>query len=158
MRFIRLDSPIGGITLTSDGEALTGLYFDGQKHAPALSGPETALPVFETTRRWLAAYFAGGPTGAPPKLALSGTPFRQRVWAALTEIPFGETVTYAALAKRLGTSARAVGAAVARNPVSIIVPCHRVIGRNGALTGYAGGLERKAYLLAHEGAQTRRNP
>lgn len=144
------DSPLGGITLVSDGEALTGLYFDGQKHMPAIQGTEAELAVFETTRRWLAAYFAGERPDDPPKLALSGTPFRKRVWEALLRIPYGETVSYAALAKTLRSSARAVGGAVGRNPVALIVPCHRVIGKNGALTGYAGGLARKESLLALE--------
>lgn len=147
-----LDTPLGGVTLTSDGEALTGLYFDGQKHAPPLAGTEAALPVFDETRRALAEVFAGRAPSLLPKLRPEGTPFQKRVWEALLAIPYGETVSYAALAKRLGTSARAVGSAVGRNPISVLVPCHRVIGKDGALVGYAGGLERKKALLARERA------
>ncbi len=147
-----LDTPLGGVVLVSDGEALMGLYFDGQKHMPALAGTEAALPVFCETQRWLSDYFAGNAPKTLPKLALQGTPFQKRVWNALLAIPYGETVSYAALAKQLGTSARAIGSAVGRNPVSILVPCHRVIGKNGTLTGYAGGLSKKERLLAHERA------
>ena len=153
----RYDSPLGGITLASDGEALVGLWFDGQAHFGAgLSGEvsEQSVPVLVEAARWLDAYFAGRDPGFTPKLALRGSEFSRRVWQALLEVPFGGTVTYGQLAARLGlvpSSARAVGGAVGRNPISLIVPCHRVVGANGSLTGYAGGLERKAWLLEMEG-------
>ena len=148
-------SPIGPITLAGDGEKLTGLWFDGQKYFGATLDPEheTAdLPVFDETRRWLDLYFAGEEPGAPPPLAPKGSSFRQAVWDVLSQIPRGETVTYGAIAQRLGVrSAQAVGGAVGHNPISIIIPCHRVLGADGSLTGYAGGTEKKAYLLALEG-------
>lgn len=155
------DSPLGRIMLSSDGESLTGLWFEGQKYFGAgLSGEREVrvLPVFEQTERWLDIYFSGHePDGLPPIL-LRGTPFQKAVWALLREIPYGRTVTYGALADALAArsgrgrmSARAVGTAVGRNPVSIIVPCHRVIGKDGSLTGYAGGTERKDKLLRLEG-------
>ena len=149
------DSPLGPVTLASDGDALTGLWFDGQRHfARGLEAcrEERDLPVFRETVRWLETYFAGDVPGFTPPLALSGTPFQRRVWAALLEIPYGQTISYGALAQRLGAaSARAVGGAVGRNPVSLIVPCHRVVGADGGLTGYAGGLDRKRRLLEIEG-------
>ena len=155
MDFIdRYASPLGGITLASDGEALIGLWFDGQAHfGPGLSerAAEGALPVFDEARRWLELYFSGREPGFTPPVAPRGTAFQKRVWAALAEIPYGQTTTYGALAGRLGSSARAVGGAVGRNPVSLIVPCHRVLGAGGSLTGYAGGLDRKRALLALEG-------
>ena len=162
MDWIRhVDSPLGGITLASDGEALTGLWFDGQKHfAEALTddGGEKALAVFDETERWLAQYFSGREPDFTPPLRLRGTPFRRRVWEQLRAIPYGETVSYAQLAQRLAEggggklSARAVGGAVGRNPISLIVPCHRVVGADGSLRGYAGGLEKKEKLLALERA------
>ena len=159
----RYSSPLGGITFASDGEALTGLWFDGQKHyAETLSDAHTEreLPVFEETARWLDLYFSGTEPDFTPPLAVRATPFREAVWSELMGIPFGKTVTYgelaAAVAKRMGTgraSVRAVGGAVGRNPVSLIIPCHRVVGADGSLTGYAGGLERKAFLLRLESAE-----
>ena len=145
-----VETPLGTVTLASDGEALTGLYFEGQAHRPDLEGSYTEAPVFVETRAWLSEYFAGRIPQSAPKLHLFGTPFQKRVWEALRSIPYGQTVSYAALAARLNSSARAVGGAVGRNPVSLIVPCHRVIGSRGALTGYAGGIARKAALLALE--------
>ena len=152
----RYDSPLGGILLASNGAELTGLWFDGQRYfAQGLDGAheERPLPVFDEAGRWLDAYFRGEtPEGAPP-LRMSGTPFQTAVGALLRTIPYGSTVTYgelaAALERQSGrkTSARAIGGAVGRNPISIIVPCHRVVGAAGALTGYAGGVERKARLL-----------
>ena len=149
-------SPLGGVTLASDGEALIGLWFDGQKHfGAALSAAheEKPLPVFSEAARWLDRYFSGAEPDFTPPLRARGTPFQLAVWAALREIPYGQTVTYGALAERLGlprAAARAVGGAVGRNPISLIVPCHRVIGADGSLTGYAGGPERKRQLLALE--------
>lgn len=148
-------SPLGAITLASDGAALTGLWFDGQRHFPAaLADAETcALPAFDETVRWLDRYFAGQIPDFMPPLRPAGTPFQRAVWAALREIPYGETVTYGDLARTLASrtgravSARAVGGAVGRNPISLLIPCHRVLGAGGALTGYAGGLERKQWLL-----------
>lgn len=137
---------------------LAGLWFEGQKHHPGLLvAPENPEhPVLQATARWLATYWTSKADAAPrPPLDLSrGTPFQRAVWAALLEIAPGATSTYAAIAAAAGSPAavRAAGAAIGRNPVSLIVPCHRVLGRQGALTGYAGGLERKRALLAHEGA------
>lgn len=149
------DSSLGGITLGSDGEALTGLWFDGQQHYGSTLNPQCKerpdLPVFDETRRWLYCFFSGCKPGFTPPLSLLGTPFQQRVWEALLAIPYGQTVTYGELARRLGIrSAQAVGGAVGRNPISIIVPCHRVVGAGGNLTGYAGGLDRKRALLQLE--------
>lgn len=179
-------SPLGGITLASDGEALTGLWFDRQKHfgstlaagepkdGLAVGNPadmltaetreaglwESAgweLPVFQETRCWLDIYFDGGVPGFTPACRLQGTPFRMAVWEILKEIPYGETMTYGEIAKRLAVqkglvrmSAQAVGGAVGHNPIGIIVPCHRVVGGDGRLTGYAGGIGKKEKLLALE--------
>ncbi len=154
-------SPLGALTLASDGEALTGLWFDGQRwYAEGLTGyePEKELPVFQQTEAWLAAYFEGRDPGFTPPLHLEGSAFRQRVWAQLKKIPYGQTVTYGEIADALALESghrpapRAVGGAVGHNPVSLIVPCHRVLGAGGRLTGYAGGLERKLALLRLEGA------
>ncbi len=161
MDFIfRCATPLGGVTLASDGEALTGLWFDGQKYFGSTLGAryeERSLPVFHDTERWLDIYFSGRDPGFVPALSLRGTPFRRAVWECLLTIPYGHTVTYGALAAALPaqsgcgrTSARAIGGAVGRNPVSLIVPCHRVTGAGGSLTGYAGGVERKAALLLLE--------
>ena len=149
-------SPLGGITLAGDGRSVCGLWFDGQRHFGAAlpSGcAEQALPVFEDAVRWLDRYFGGEDPGPPPPLApLGATPFRSAVWALLRELPYGSTTTYGRIAARLGgMSARAVGGAVGRNPISLMIPCHRVLGADGSLTGYAGGTDRKAALLALEG-------
>lgn len=152
---LHYDSPLGGITLASDGQALTGLWFDGQKHFGNTIGTQAALPaelpIFDEARRWLDIYFSGCKPDFMPPLLLRGTSFQQRVWEALLTIPYGHTVTYGELAHQLGCrSAQAVGGAVGRNPISIIVPCHRIVGANGSLTGYAGGLDRKRALLQLE--------
>ena len=151
-------SPLGGMTLTSDGMALTGLYFDGERDFPDLSAAHKKdLPVFGEVMRWLDLYFAGKEPDFMPTLNPTGTSFQVSVWAILRAIPFGETTTYGAIAKQLEKdtgrrmSAQAVGGAVGRNPISILIPCHRVIGANGSLTGYAGGLDKKEYLLELEG-------
>ena len=154
-------SPLGRITLSSDGEALTGLWFDGQKHFGSVLGPECLeadLPVFCQARRWLHVYFSGREPDFTPPLKLRGSPFRQAVWEILLTIPRGSVTTYGEIAAHIAAqrglehmSAQAVGGAVGHNPVSIIVPCHRVVGADGSLTGYAGGIERKAWLLALEG-------
>ena len=153
-------SPLGGITMASDGEYLTGLWFDGQKYfADTLSvqHDEKDLDVFRRTDNWLDIYFSGKEPNFTPPLRMKGTEFRQEVWQILLTIPFGKTMTYGAIAKILAArcganamSAQAVGGAVGHNPISLIIPCHRVVGTNGALTGYAGGLEKKAWLLDME--------
>ena len=161
----RYASPLGGIILASDGKHLTGLWFEGQKHFPPALGPQMRLPIFDTARRWLDIYFDGQAPNFLPALAPRGTAFQQAVWEILLAIPYGGTMTYGAIAARLaqdlnkpGMSAQAVGGAVGRNPISIIIPCHRVVGADGGLTGYAGGLERKAALLALEKAKPAANP
>lgn len=148
-------SPLGPITLSSDGEALTGLWFDGQKYFGATLSPEQMeldLPIFQETSRWLDLYFGGRDPGPLPLLRPKGSEYRQKVWKALLEIPRGQTVTYARLAGLIPTSPRAVAGAVAHNPISLLIPCHRVVGTGGALTGYAGGVDRKRALLRLEGA------
>lgn len=156
----QVDSPLGRLVLASDGQALTGLWFEGQKHFGRIASDaltEENLPVFEQTRAWLCLYFSGKIPGAAPPLKPEGTPFQKTVWEELCLIPYGETVSYGALAKRVAKrlhkecmSAQAVGQAVGRNPISVLVPCHRVLGAGGQLTGYAGGIERKKWLLALE--------
>lgn len=148
-----LPSPIGELTVTADADGITGLYMEGDAHALA-SAPPTDNPLLAKARDQLDAYFAGRLTEFDLPLSLKGTPFQQRVWSRLQTIPFGRTTSYGALAATLGqpTAMRAVGLANGRNPVSIIVPCHRVIGADGSLTGYGGGIERKRWLLAHEQA------
>jgi methylated-DNA-[protein]-cysteine S-methyltransferase len=154
------DSPLGGITLASDGAALVGLWFDGQKHFADTLAPlheEKPLPAFDAAKRWLDVYFGGHAPGFTPSLHMKTTPFRRAVWEIMLSIPFGGTMTYGEIAQILARktgrrmSAQAVGGAVGHNAISLIVPCHRVIGSNGSLTGYAGGLDRKMRLLAMEG-------
>ena len=152
------DSPLGPIVLAATDRGLAGLWFEGQRHWPAGLSQWPAQadhPVLVRARAQLDDYFAGRMQAFDLPLDLPlGTPFQARVWAALCAIPCGQTLSYAALGERIGAPAavRAVGAAVGRNPVSIVVPCHRVLGKAGALTGYAGGLERKTALLRLEGA------
>ena len=152
-------SPLGEMTLVSDGTALVGLYFDGQKYAAeGLDATRTQknLPIFEEARRWLDVYFSGRKPDFTPPTAPAGTAFQQSVWEILRTIPYGETTTYGAIAQRIEQntgcrmSAQAVGGAVGRNPISILIPCHRVIGADGSLTGYAGGLDKKESLLRIE--------
>ena len=167
MRYIwHYESPLGGMTMASDGSGLTGLWFDGQKYYPegiVFAEPEEtdkglptgAIHVFRETERWLDIYFSGQRPAFTPPLAVRGSAFQEAVWKLLREIPYGETTTYGQLAARLGEkdikgSAQAVGGAVGHNPVSLIIPYHRVIGADGSLTGYAGGIERKKALLALE--------
>lgn len=150
-----VDSPCGPLTLVARDGALAGLYMTAQRHRPAQEtfGPrDDDLPAFDEAARQLDAYFAGDRTRFDLDLALAGTPFQQRVWQALCEIPYGETVSYGELAVSLGlpNASRAVGLANGKNPVGIIVPCHRVIGANGSMTGYGGGLDRKRWLLGFE--------
>ena len=146
MLYTQYDSPIGPLTLISDGTALTGLCFG--------PSPEqrTALPLFEATFAWLDTYFSGRDPGATPPLTPCGTAFQQKVWQALRIIPFGETTSYGQIARDVGCqSARAVGQAIHNNPIALLIPCHRVVGTDGSLTGYAGGLPAKRALLALEG-------
>lgn len=157
-------SPLGGITMASDGTALTGLWFDGQKYFAEGIKPdaeEKKLPIFDEAVRWLDIYFSGHRPDFTPLLNLEGTAFRKEVWQLLLQIPYGKTTTYGELAAQLAAhnglkrmSAQAVGGAVGHNPISIIVPCHRVVGTGGSLTGYAGGLAKKLALLKLEGIDT----
>ena len=156
------ESPVGNLTMASDGTAVCGLWLDGQKYHGA-SIPEEMVrdddaAGLEELRSWLDAYFAGErPSITDVLLAPIGSDFRQAVWKKLVEIPYGELTTYGEIARSLKrergkASALAVGGAVGHNPISIVIPCHRVVGSDGSLTGYAGGLERKSWLLRHEGA------
>ncbi len=150
-------SPLGPILLAADETGLTGLWFEAQKYFPSFSGveyQEKETPVLTETVRWLDVYFSGKDPGFLPPLHPQGSPFRQTVWDILLTIPRGQTMTYGEIARRLGVrSAQAVGGAVGHNPISILIPCHRVVGSDGSLTGYAGGVERKARLLQLEGAR-----
>lgn len=158
----KIQTPLGEMLAASDGSALTGLWFEGQKHFAAglnLPGEAKKLPLFDEVKRQLEDYFNGSLRRFSVALRPHGTPFCQSIWNLLEEIVYGETVTYGELAARLSvetnrkTSARAVGIAVGLNPISIIIPCHRVVGAGGKLTGYAGGLERKRNLLKIEGVR-----
>lgn len=147
---------LGGMLVTASEAGLTGVYFVGQKYEAAVRdgwADTPGHPWLAAARGQIEEYLAGARTTFSVPLDPQGTPFQQRVWQALLEIPAGTTVTYGELARRVGapSAARAVGAAVGRNPVSLIVPCHRVVGASGALTGYAGGLDRKRALLELEG-------
>ncbi len=154
-------SPLGRLTLASDGNRLTGLWLEEQKYyAETLDNnhQEQDLPIFTITKKWLELYFKGRCPNFMPEIYLKGTDFQKNVWRELLEIPYGQTITYGEIAKKLakdkGTahmSAQAVGVAVGHNPIAIIIPCHRVIGTRGKLVGYSGGLERKEKLLLLEG-------
>ena len=156
-------SPVGTLTLASDGEHLVGLWLDGQKYhggtVPETITEDSGLPIFTAARDWLARYFAGGrPAIEELPLAPIGGAFRQDVWKILCEIPYGSVTTYGDIAKKIaakhgksGMSGQAVGGAVGHNPISIIIPCHRVVGAGGSLTGYAGGIAKKIQLLQLEG-------
>lgn len=159
-------SPVGNITLASDGKNLVGLWLDCQKYfADSIKEemhPDDTLPLFTKVKDWLERYFQGRqPLISELPLAPSGSEFRQMVWNILCEIPYGQTATYGEIAQKIARrkglphmSAQAVGGAVGHNPISIIIPCHRVVGTNGSLTGYAGGLDKKIKLLKLEGADT----
>lgn len=158
----RHSTPLGDVTLAERDGSLVGLWFVGQRYDLLHLGPheEGKNPVLDAAGRWLDEYFAGrrpGTEGLP--LRPNGTEFQRLVWDELLRIPYGETTTYGTIASRIAeatgrrTSARAVGSAVGRNPISIIVPCHRVVGSTGSLTGYAGGIDRKRALLAFEGVE-----
>ncbi len=154
-------SPMGEILLASDGYALTGAWFKDQKYYGATLENQTKegeLPVFLEACKWLDIYFEGKDPGPIPPVSMKGSPFRQKVWNVLKEIPYGRTITYGHIANELAReggipsmSAQAVGGAVGHNPISIMIPCHRVIGSKGNLTGYAGGIQKKEALLRLEG-------
>lgn len=154
------ESPLGKIMLASDGEALNGLWFTGQKYFAATleeTHEEKKLAVFDLADTWLDTYFSGKAPDFMPPLAMKATPFRRAVWEIMLTIPFGRTLAYQEIANRIAKqrgissmSAHAVGGAVAHNPISLMIPCHRVVGSNGSLTGYAGGLDKKEWLLAME--------
>jgi len=156
IHYLRMDSPLGGLLLAADEEGLRCAQFDGPEHAvvPQVDWCASDTPLLKATRAQLEEYFVGRRQHFDLPLAPRGTEFQQRVWAALRTIPHGLTASYADIARTLGDAkaVRAVGMANARNPIAIVVPCHRVIGADGSLTGYAGGLERKRALLALEGA------
>lgn len=158
------DSPLGTILLASDGQALTGLWFEGEKYFPKKIGnrepPDFEAPIFRAAANWLDRYFAGDrPDISLLLLDAEGSEFRKIVWRILCDIPYGQTVTYGEVAKlaaelmgKESMSSQAVGGAVGHNPLSIVIPCHRVVGANRSLTGYGGGLDRKLWLLNHEEA------
>ncbi len=157
-------SPVGLITIDSDGESITGLWIENQKYFGGEPGGETQglrPPVLEEARKWLDLYFCGKEPDFMVPLHAKGSAFRQAVWEILRTIPFGSVITYGEIARRLEItsgkriSAQAVGGAVGHNPISILIPCHRVVGTNGSLTGYAGGIEKKVWLLTLEGADMR---
>ena len=151
-------SPLGGITLTSDGKYLTGLCFDKKQYTTSNNKrQEKLLPIFKQTVRWLDIYFSGKNPKFTPPLKMQTTPFRKQVWEIMLKIPYGKTITYgeiaAKIAKKNGLkkmSAQAVGGAVGHNAIAIIIPCHRVIGTNGSLTGYSAGISKKIKLLELE--------
>ena len=155
-------SPMGGILLAADDIGLTGLWFEGQKYYAYKLDPEheeKALPVFEQTKDWLYIYFSGREVTFTPTLHMMGSDFQISVWEILRDIPYGKTMTYGEIARRIAKqkglprmSAQAVGGAVGHNEISLISPCHRVIGSNGSLTGYAGGIDKKKKLLSLEQA------
>ena len=157
-------SPLGEILLSGNDSSLTGLWFEGQKYyADTLTGPreERLTPVFEQTLDWLEIYFTGQDPAFLPPLSPRGTPFRKAVWDVLLTIPYGQTRTYGEIASVIAArrglphmSAQAVGGAVGHNPISLLIPCHRVVGADGSLTGYAGGVDKKAQLLKLEGILT----
>lgn len=159
-------SPLGKLLLAADKTGLTGLWFEGEKFYADSLDPEHEerdIPVFDDVRRWLDIYFSGREPDFTPPIHMIGSDFRRSVWKLLQDIPYGETITYGALAKQIAgerglkrMSAQAVGGAVGHNEISIIVPCHRVVGSDGSLTGYAGGIQRKIGLLTLEGADMER--
>ncbi len=156
------ESPVGGILLAADRVGLTGLWFDGEKYYANRLDPEHEernLPVFEDVKRWLTIYFSGREPDFMPPLHVIGSTFQLAVWEILRKIPYGKTMTYGEIAKIIAKqqglprmSAQAVGGAVGHNEISIIIPCHRVVGTNGSLTGYAGGIDKKVKLLNLEKA------
>ena len=153
-------SPLGDITLAGTETHLTGLWFDGQKYFADTLAPEhqeKSLPIFKQTCHWLYIYFSGRVPDFTPPLLMRTTPFRQAVWEIMLQIPFGHTLTYGEIATRIAKkqnrphmSAQAIGGAVGHNSISLIIPCHRVVGTSGDLTGYAGGMDKKTWLLRLE--------
>ncbi|MDY3281708.1 methylated-DNA--[protein]-cysteine S-methyltransferase [Dysosmobacter sp.] len=163
--YTTVESPVGTLTVISDGEAVTGLDFPLRRGRPRPAPEGTRapeLPVLRQTERWLAAYFAGEDPGPVPPVRTEGTAFQERVWAKLRAIPCGEVTTYGRIADAIAAetgrrqSAQAVGGAVGRNPVAILIPCHRVVGSGGSLTGFGGGLDAKVRLLETEGVDMAR--
>lgn len=165
---MRYSSPVGPLMLACNGKSLVGLWLEGQKYfgdtvAEAMT-ENSSLPAFNAAKEWLDKYFAGQkPAITDLSLAPDGGAFRTAVWDILCEIPYGEVITYGDIAKKMAVkmnkasmSSQAVGGAVGHNPISIIIPCHRVVGANGSLTGYAGGLDKKIKLLEHEGVDMSR--
>ena len=160
--------PIGLVTVASDGERIVGLWMERQKHYPkAMSGElvkKDDLPIFKLVKRWLDRYLGGDkPLVDELPLAPEGSDFQKKVWKILCEIPYGTYIMYGDIAKRIATEpgkagmyGRPVGGAVGKNPISIIIPCHRVVGSNGSLTGFGGGMEKKIWLLEHEGVDMTR--
>ncbi len=154
-------SPLGTLTLAADKIGLIGLWFKGQAYfgsTLSIAPKETALPIFDHTKHWLDLYFSGKAPDFLPPLHLIGTDFQKQVWQHLLTIPYGKTMTYGEIAHTIAAqrkiprmSAQAVGNAVGHNPIGILIPCHRILGASGALTGYAGGIERKRALLRLEG-------
>ncbi|MDR3052977.1 MAG: methylated-DNA--[protein]-cysteine S-methyltransferase [Coriobacteriales bacterium] len=169
IHYTTYSSPLGSITASAQDDALCGLWFDGQKYCPHgtkawVFSPD--YPVLAQLRTWLDAYFKGENPVFPGRLSPNGSAFRQEVWQILLQIPYGQTTTYGTIAQQLARahgkqrmSAQAVGGAVGHNPISLVIPCHRVVGSTGSLTGYAGGIEKKEALLRLEGAlsQNRRD-
>jgi methylated-DNA-[protein]-cysteine S-methyltransferase len=157
--YVRVETQLGVFVVAARDAALKGGWFEGQKYFPEISADagwrEEETAILRTARQQLEAYFAGAATRFEIPLAPEGTAFQHQVWDALRAVPCGETTTYAALARALGRpdAFHPVGAAVGRNPISLFIPCHRALGSDGSLTGYAGGLERKRWLLAHEGRE-----
>lgn len=152
------NTPIGHVTMASDGVALIGLWINGQKHfmagIPSNAMRRDDLQIFVRTRKWLDEYFLGhNPSISDLDLAPMGTDFQRAVWNELCKIPYGQTITYGDIARRIGAFPRAVGSAAGHNRISVIIPCHRVVGANGAITGYAAGINTKIKLLQHEGAK-----
>lgn len=160
-------SPLGGITIAGTENAVTGLWFDGQKYFGSTLSPnceEKNLPVFEQADLWLDIYFSGKAPDFTPPIFFNATDFRKAVWEVLLKIPYGKTMTYGEIASYIARqrnvpkiSAQAVGNAVGHNPISLIIPCHRVVGADGSLTGYAGGIDKKAKLLELEKAKAYHN-
>jgi methylated-DNA-[protein]-cysteine S-methyltransferase len=156
----KMQSPVGMLTVSSDGENVLGLWIGGQKyfaHSLAKDSVERNLPVFDSVRKWLDCYFSGKEPDFMPPLMPKGSPFQKSIWNILCKIPYGQTTTYGEIAKQYEvqnkgnrTSPRAVGGAVGHNQISIIIPCHRVVGTDGSLTGYAGGIDKKIRLLQLE--------
>jgi methylated-DNA-[protein]-cysteine S-methyltransferase len=159
--FSTIETPLGKIVASAENEALTGLWFWGQKYFPKIDNwvEKAEYPVFEALRLWITDYFNGKNPAITLRLDPQGSPFQKSVWKILLEIPYGQLSTYGKISRQLASgqnlsrmSARAVGGAVGHNPISLLIPCHRVVGANGSLTGYAGGIDKKEALLRLEGA------